>query len=72
MYRRIEMIYQQETNRNADGELQVSPALKAGLMACGNEQVVVRSAPPSPGRACPAIPKTADNPPQFKGGCVSS
>ncbi len=40
MYRRIEMIYQQETNRNADGELQVFPALKAGLMACGNEQVL--------------------------------
>lgn len=40
MYRRIEMIFQQETRRSADDELQVSPALKAGLMACGNEQVI--------------------------------
>lgn len=40
MYRRIEMIFPQETCRNADGELQVSPALKARPMACGNEQVV--------------------------------
>jgi len=40
MFRRIEMIYPQEITQRADGTLEIDQAFKAGLMACGDEQVI--------------------------------